>query len=456
MKHVFGLILILTLAADMVIIGRPGAACGQAPPKPASPNPAASPPTELSASDIERLIQQLGAAGYKERMEATRRLCEIGPMALDALRAARAHESFEVATRAALLVQVLEQVCFAGVKVTLRASAERVAWNEPFDVILEMENLSSRDARVPFDLSGGAPSRSGASEQAQQVGIMLDAGDMLHVTDVSGRPIALRIDDIGEDPDVRGIVDRRAASSPVSTLKPGEKATVLLPQFNRGFARYPLLRPGRATVRFEYIPDWPEEEPFENFVTQGVGAVRSTAITIDIEPGAPETLSLSGRMADLTVTRDGDDLVAKLTCVYDKPIHVNLLFGYGLPFAQGRWICRVAGEDRILPFSERECQTLTDFARDRLVPLEPGASIELGRVPLAKVRKVCEADAATAQACEIIAVYGNQASRAWQNDQSRRNTASWKAMPATVREPFPERLLTAHLQSEPMPLPQQP
>lgn len=410
---------------------------------------------EPTAQDIERLINQLGATGYKERMEATRRLCEIGAPALDALRSARSHESFEVATRAASLVQVLEQVCFAGVKVTLRVSADRVAWDTPFDVVMELENTSNRDARVPFDL-GGAAKRAGTATQADQVAVMMDAGDMLRVTDAAGRSIDMRVDEIGEDNDVRAVVDRRSASSPVSILKPGEKATVTLSQFNRGFARFPLLRPGRATIAFEYIPDWPDEEPFESFATQRVGAVRGEPVSVAVEPGAPETLSLSGRGADLAIVRDGQDLVARLTCVYDKPVRVNLLFGNGLPFAQGRWVCRVAGEDRILPISERECQTLADFTPERIVTVQPGASMDLGRVPLAKVHKVCESNGGTAQVCEVFAVYGNQTSRAWQLDQARRNTATWKSMPAAIREPLPERMLTAHLQSEPLALTDQP
>jgi hypothetical protein len=62
-----------------------------------------------SAREAERLVEGLGSGDYREREAATRRLDELGPLALDALRAACKSDNPEIADRAKDLVRKIER-----------------------------------------------------------------------------------------------------------------------------------------------------------------------------------------------------------------------------------------------------------------------------------------------------------------------------------------------------------
>ena len=60
--------------------------------------PAVSQPA-ASATEIDRWIEQLDADQFAERQEASRKLAEVGPAAIDALSRAAIGESLEVTVR---------------------------------------------------------------------------------------------------------------------------------------------------------------------------------------------------------------------------------------------------------------------------------------------------------------------------------------------------------------------
>ena len=85
-----------------------GAAAAQDPtPRPSEAPPAEAPPAEAGA---EAWIEQLGADSYKQRLEAERRLRELGQAAVPALeRAAASHADGEVQWRARRLLRQIER-----------------------------------------------------------------------------------------------------------------------------------------------------------------------------------------------------------------------------------------------------------------------------------------------------------------------------------------------------------
>ncbi|GIK16621.1 MAG: hypothetical protein BroJett003_15850 [Planctomycetota bacterium] len=397
-------------------------------------------------AEVPKLIEQLGAPDYQARLDATRQLCRIGPAALEPLRAAQRHESFEIAARAQHLVRLLERQYFGGVRVTLSVSKTRFAWNEPIDLTIAFTNPSSFDARLPFD--AGAGSAGDTDADLAQVRGMIDAGEYLEVTDAAGNVLDLRVDDVAESPAIARLIRERAESGPVEILSPGHSAIIRLTAFNRGWARFPLLAPGAATVRFRYLPQWPQEEPFLGFEKDGVGAVVSEPLKLTIEPGAPPGVSSTGRTANVVVERQGEEYVAYLICLYDRPVAVNAHFGTTPPFAQLRWTCRVGDEDRILTASDGG--RLAEFTGDRFLNVEPGSRVELSRIAVARVRETADALPAPSGSPALVAAYVNVASRAWQIEQADRDTDPWKSLPDAARRPFPPRVVTGHLRSDPI------
>lgn len=430
---------VTTAALLLVCATSPRPACAQAP-QPAAPR---------ATPEVAAWIEKLAAPKYQDRIEATRRLCQLGPVAREALRAACKSESFELSTRAQQLVAVLDRQFFSGVRVTLRASRDSVAWDEPFNVVIELENTSAYEARVPLEL-GAAPAADATTvSDLQQATVMVDAGDFLEVKDGAGQPVALRLDDINEEPAINAMISARASAGPVQVLKPGEKASFVLAQFNRGWARFPLLTAGEATIRFGYVPEWPEDETFGDFNRQRVGEVSSAPIQVRVTRGAPETLSRSGRMAEIKVNPSGDEYIASILCLYDKPIQLNVQYGATLPFAQFHWMLTSGEEDRMIPGAEQTRSRLTDFAASGFSTLQPGESLELGRVKAARVREVCAAPPnPSTQPCRLTASYINLCSRAWQFDQERRSAEEWKTMPPQVRTPLPPRIFAGQLRTE--------
>ena len=80
---------------------------------------------------------------------------------------------------------------------------------------------------------------------------MIDLADHLVVTGPGGAEIQVRVDDVLADPKVMAAIEWRVEGGDLTPIPPGGTLVYRLPEFNRGWARYPLLEKGKYTIRFE-------------------------------------------------------------------------------------------------------------------------------------------------------------------------------------------------------------
>ena len=400
---------------------------------------------EVTDAQIQELIGKLGHPSYETRARATRCLCMIGQRAADS-------EEFETALRARSLLQVIESVYFGGCSIHLAAEKARIAWDEPTDLIITIRNQSAYRAQLPLDTS--AERRRALSEQARQVGDMVDLADYLRVTAPEGRRVELRADDLQGDPQVADAVEWRAEGGPVGELPAGGEVIHRLRPLNRGWARYPLLQRGVYKILFDYDPQWDDEE----FRRAGVGRVTSNVLEVEVTKAAPPIVSASGgsrRPAVITAEREGARLIARLTNADDLPIWVNLNLGADQPpFAQLVWTILAGGSREEVRFDLLSPQpSLEAFTQERFRKLAPGESVELGRAPLARFMQAPGVQALPAGAdFELQAVLVNQAGIAWQRSPSSGSLLGNPRAPEALRNPLPRRMITGRFTSNPIEL----
>ena len=410
------------------------------------------PRAEVTDAQIEELIGKLGHPSYETRARATRCLCMIGQRAAPALQRAADSEEFETALRARNLLEVIDSVYFGGCRIHLAADKTRIAWDEPTDLMVTIRNRSAYRARLPLDTC--AQRRREFSEQARQVGDMVDLADYLRVTAPDGRQVELRADDLQDDPQVADAVEWRAAGGPVGELPAGGEMVYRLRRFNRGWVRYPLLQRGVYKIVFDYDPQWNDEE----FRRAGVGRVTSNVLEVEVTKAAPPIVSTSGgsgRPAVITVERDGARFVARLTNADDLPIWVNLNLGADQPpFAQLVWTIVAGGSREEVRFDLLCPQpSLEAFTRQRFRELAPGESVELGRAPLARLMQTPGVQALPADAdIELQAVLANQAGVAWQQSASGGWPLGNPRAPEALRTALPRRMITGRFTSNPVKL----
>jgi len=409
-----------------------------APPKPQA--------DAASAEEISTLISTLGDPSYAKRNEAMRRLLAIGPAAADALRTASKQESYEIAARAGRVLAIVEQLLFTGVEVELEFSREAVSWDDPVDLMIKMTNSSDYEARVPFELSA-PPDRTPGDDDLHQLGLMLDAAEHLTVIGPHDRPIDLRVDDITSEAAARTVVDARLDRGPVSVLKPGQTATLVLRGFNQGWARYPLLDAGATTVQFTYEPVWPDDELYDPLRQKGTWEVTSERAKVSVTRAAPSDVSRLGRQARLEVLRDGDRWSCRLICTYDLPIWVNTNLGKGLPFAKCRWVGTFGQATLSVPAGPARAMTLRDFTGERVVRVQPGAAIEIARIEDADLRRAfVDQGADFASEWTLHADYLNLCDRSWQRREEPL-LKKYAHLPEILRKPLHRRMLVLHLTS---------
>lgn len=328
-----------------------------------------------SQPDIAALIEQLGSDSFREREAAERALIEIGPPAFAALREAASSDDAEVALRARRILGVYRDLLLVGARVRLEIHPEQVAWNEPAELTVIIENPSDLPCWLPFsaDVLEGDP-----AVPAVHVGRMLDIADFLEVLGPDGERIDLHVDDVREDSAVEAAVDLRASGHvPAAALDPGQSVRVSLP-LNRGWARYPLLEAGIYTIRFAYRPSWERVRP------RGLAdmAVTSPPVRLTVRTAAPEAVRTVRAPLRIEVLREGDRLIGRLRACDDQPIIVNLNFG------RDNWLH--ARLEWVLPWGEDDTLTVpaagTDnppFRPDLLHTLEPDATVTLVEMPVA-------------------------------------------------------------------------
>ncbi len=415
-------------------------ASGQSPKEP--------PPPEASGvagdEEIAALIAGLGDRAYAKRDEAQRRLIAIGPPAIDALRAARGRESYEIRARAQRVLAILQSLLFAGVEVELKFSKASIVWDEPVDLVVKLTNRSRYDARVPFELSAPSPGDQG-DDDLRQLGLMFDVGEYLTVIGPQNREIDSRLDDVTSEVAAAKVIEARLDDGPVSVLRPGQSATVVLRAFNRGWARYPLLEAGTTVVIFLYEPGWPEDALYGELRDKRAWVVGGKEAEVTVTTGAPSVVSRSGREARLDLAREGDHWLARLTCTQDLPIRVNTNLGNGLPFAACHWVGQFGDKKLRVPAAPARPMSLSDFDRKRIVRVQPGEVVEIARIEVARLAETFAAKGGGLNSKWTLQVdYLNLCNRTWQS-RERAALAKQPNVPDILREPLPRRMLTLHL-----------
>ena len=387
--------------------------------------------------EMDRLIDDLDHVSYEVRTFATRRLWAIGMPAQQRLLEATTSDSPEVVLRAKKLLRAFEGFLFHGIRVELAFSKPRIAWDEPVDLRVTLINDTDFEARVLMETD--AAERAELSPESRQVADMLDVAESLRVFGPTERNVGLRVDDINLDPHIAEVVQVRLGAGPIGTIAPGERVTITVHDFNRGWARMPMLDAGRYAVQFDYMPRWKDTA----LLDAGVGRVTSNKATVTVTTSAPDTVSRRGVEASLTVERDGEDLVAKLVNRTDKTKLVNRNFGSAPPFAHGRWVYDRDGNMREVSSIERAGASWHDFNPGRLVAVAPGATIELTRIAQDELVKRMAAHGAKVNetAWELYFTYSNLCDRNWQKRQGDALIGAETA-PEFLRTLLPANILT--------------
>jgi hypothetical protein len=345
--------------------------------------------------------------------------------------------------RARRILEILDSIYFAGCTVHLAFSRSETAWAAPLDLVVSIENQGTHPARVPFELE--SPEGDKRPADSRQVAHMLDVAEWLSLVGPNGKMVELRVDEIAADAQVTAVVEARLGTGPVSTVLPGDRMVVTLKDFNRGWARYPLLDAGEYTAVLEYVPPWKDEV----MAAAQIGRARSNSAGLVVTEAAPATVSRSGAEASVAVKREGPTLVGRLINRSDLSIYVNLNLGPTTPFAQARWLIQ-AGEKTIeLPVEPSAQGSLASFQADRLVEVAAGQSTEIGRISATELHEaVAKRDAAWDwSAASVRLAYVNLCDRAWQL-RERAGALRNADVPKVLREPLPRRLLSLHQSSE--------
>lgn len=390
-----------------------------------------------SKAEIAQLIEDLSAPGYEKRTYATRRLTAIGTTAYDEVKVAAASDDPETALRADRILSIYDGLLFSNTDVSLQFSKSKIGWTDSVDLGVTIKNHGDHPAKVPFALD---PSdRADRSREALQVADMLDVGDWIHVQRSDGKSVDLRVDEISLDADVVGVVQERLNGGPFATIPAGKRVTLTVHDFNRGWARYPLLEAGEYTVTFEYVPEWRDSQLAE----ARVGRIASPPVTLTVTSAAPETVSRNGIQADCVVAREGDSLVAYVVNRTDHIAVVNRNFGRSLPFAGGVWVFESGPAVTEIPAGAERNETWQDFRLEGLVEVGAGDRLEVARVDIKTLRQRFAESGVdiTGDSGSIHFQYNNECDRLWQS-RERATLAGNINLPEVLREPLPRRMLS--------------
>ena len=375
---------------------------------PATTPAAAQSTAPASPEEIARLVAGLANRSYSKREEAARRIAQVGPAAIPYLRREIDNPRQEIALAARELMEELQDVFFCGVTVRLEVDPPRTQWDRPVRLRIVTENRSPFDAKLPWDIAAAA---TRPASLAERVGLMLAVGDFLEVTSPTGQPVDLRIESIDDDLAVQKTVNDLATGGPVSVLAPGQQCVADLPEFNRGWARYPLLAKGRYRVRFAYQPQWSRPE----WIEAGVGRVVGNTVDIEVTDAAPPMIRKGTQPVRLLLSRQSGDFVVRVQSTWDRPVCVNLNFGpEGGGFAQLDWCLRPKpkGKDPVrLPAFPTTVPTLPVPTRIR--QLQPGEELTIAQTPASSLRAAVEKQlpAEPRDALVVSVIYANQATR---------------------------------------------
>ncbi len=324
----------------------------------------------------------------------------------------------EVAFRAKHVLELLDQVYFAGVKIELSLSKESVDWSEPVDLVITLTNQSPYPTRIPFDVEGDQPQ---LETDAQQVGQLLDVADWLTVVSDTGSSISLQVDDYTGHADITKAIDRRLENAPTSVLPAHQKRIVKLRAINRGWARYRLLEQGSYIFKLAYQPAWNDKQ----LLVRRVGYTQSNEASLFIQSSAEPVISRQGLEAALEVnmidTQDSHDMIkALLINRHDRAKLVNTnLSTSGPPFARGQWIVETDGRIARMPAETLKRKSQSHVAGDvfphNVIAVAPGEAVEIASISYDDLNRALEeaGEASLSHTTKLRFVYTNLWNQHW-------------------------------------------
>ena len=333
--------------------------------------------------DTQTLVDALSDPSYEVRQAAVEKLYAAGPAVLDALAKVTQRDDFEAALRARNLIKRIQKLFFVGAKIELSASHKQIRWDEPVSLRIKIINPSDFPIHLPFLVKNR--DSIDTDPMAVQMGNLLDAADFLRVVGPDGKAADPVVDDLRGEPSLEAALDTRVYAEPASLLAPHGEFILNVPDFNRGFARYRMLRKGTYRLQFAYVPEWDDPKMRED----GIGKVVSNALTLTVTQPAPDLILNATREIRVELERVGREFVVRLTNTHDRPMGVNLNLGNrGLAnYAHLEWQWQTP--TAIL----RADQPIIDpppLDTERLVKLKPGQSIELFRTDLDRLQTLPE------------------------------------------------------------------
>lgn len=400
-------------------------------------------PRTATAVEIGDLVRKLGDERYTVRVDATRRLCALGPQTAVALKDAL-QVGGETSLRAQRLLSIFDQCFFWGAAVELSFSAPTIRWDESVDLLIRIRGAAAHPVRLPFELTPAEPGTR--LTDAQQVGVLFDIADFLRITDPDGNGItAPTTDDLADDPDVQSVIDARAENTITTFLPPGEELTIRVENFNRGWSRYRLLDSGKYDVSFEYYPEWSDPQ----LAAAEIGRVVGNSASIEVVAAAPPAVSRDGADAGLEIVREEKRLAAYLVNHRDKAMRFNTAFGSTAPFAQFSWSCTRADESEVdIPLATLK-KNASQFQLADLREVAPGDRILIAETTVADLFADFSRASAGAEASRlrVRAVYNNVVTRNWQRRENVLDDKS-DTWPETLRGLLPPRILATRQSSD--------
>lgn len=400
------------------------------------------------------LIEQLKAESFSDRLDATARLYDRATECREALQEAMQSSSFEVSARAHQILVEMEGLPFLGAQIHLSISPQRLAWDQPAEIVVEITNPTSIPMRLPLTppsstVTSNPDSASEIESQVENALLALDLADYLVIEDPSGEAVNAVVDDVSDEPLLKKALDLRLQAAPQMMLPPGRTLTLKLGDFNRGWVRFPLLIKGRYALSFEYQPSWADGEGplYRLLAERGACSARSAAVALEVTSSAPDGVQAQGPRARLELVDRGATMDAEVMATCDVPVWINASLG-DLPHeAHLTWI--VEQDDLHAAFAHREPASAKGESEPRLALLQPGE-----RLTLLQIDKAQLWDSALRQLplkdrpARVRLRYSNLLSRGWRDLHAREQARLGAPLEDPLAGPLPYRIVTERLESD--------
>ncbi|HOJ72441.1 MAG TPA: hypothetical protein PLV57_07380 [Phycisphaerae bacterium] len=343
-------------------------------------------PVPPGEDQIRQAIRDLNHPSPSRRREAVRQLADWGPLAFDALAQVAAGPELEPALLARDLLRQMGEVLFVGARVRLEADHTHIRWDQPVNLSVHVDNPTPARVVVPWPAELAVASSQPAPEDCDQVAAMMDIADFLLVVGPDGEEVATRVDPIEQDTAVHRAVLVRAGNHPPSHAVPAESnERLVVPRFNRGWARFPMLAAGTYTVRFAYQPQWRDPA----WIAQGFGLIESNPVTIEVTEAAPEAIRQADRPVRLNLRQEENGrFLGEIQNVWDRELWLNLNIGGPVEtHARLEWMVWADDESEAVTFALDDDATGPQFAADYVRQMAPG---EKATVTTARLETVLE------------------------------------------------------------------